>query len=465
MKVRTLVLTLLLIGVTTLCFSANRYAVASGSWSDTSTWSAISGGLPGASVPSSADDVFIGEGAGSFTVNVPPGNNSSGRVYIGSSAGNSTSGGLTFSDPNSKLTVSGTVYIYRSQAANERFINVGPGTLTVNNQIFLGEVAPGSNASSVSSLNINGGTVTTGNLNFGAAAGLPLQSQVNFVGSGLMNIKGNLNLVNGAGTFQPGTGTVDFAGSAHQTIDGDSDITFYNLNVNNLSGIHLNGLVVVDGTWTQAAGEITGTPPNVDGYTSSNYNFIDINPDDNLMIGFMINVTTPALYPAYIDRQWELHGDYVGTKTVTFYWDDIDDHNYNWTGKTVAVWHDGISTIGSSNTDDMPRYTQVFLEAPTGSHMYNIGLHPPQTLPVELSSFTAVITPQNYVKLDWITQSETGVLGYYVFRNTENNLSNAIQVCPLISANNTSQVQIYSFIDNDVEPGLYYYWLQNVDFD
>lgn len=38
------------------------------------------------------------------------------------------------------------------------------------------------------------------------------------------------------------------------------------------------------------------------------------------------------------------------------------------------------------------------------------------TLPVELSSFSAVLTAQNFVKLTWVSQSETNLLGYLVYR-------------------------------------------------
>ncbi len=89
-----------------------------------------------------------------------------------------------------------------------------------------------------------------------------------------------------------------------------------------------------------------------------------------------------------------------------------------------------------------------------------------QTLPVELTSFTAVITAQNYVTLDWTTQSETGVLGYRVYRNTSGNFDSATMVSPLIEATNTSQTTTYSFTDNEItEDGTYYYWLQNQDID
>jgi len=88
-----------------------------------------------------------------------------------------------------------------------------------------------------------------------------------------------------------------------------------------------------------------------------------------------------------------------------------------------------------------------------------------QTLPVELSSFTAVETSLNYVQLNWTTQSESGLIGYYVYRGAISNISGASSVSALISATNTSQTQNYSFVDNDVSQGTWYYWLQNLDMD
>src|SRR5258705_10822569 len=40
-------------------FAANRFSVASGSWNSIGTWSATSGGAPGASVPVAGDNVTI----------------------------------------------------------------------------------------------------------------------------------------------------------------------------------------------------------------------------------------------------------------------------------------------------------------------------------------------------------------------------------------------------------------------
>ncbi len=84
--------------------------------------------------------------------------------------------------------------------------------------------------------------------------------------------------------------------------------------------------------------------------------------------------------------------------------------------------------------------------------------------PVELSSFSAVVNAENYVNLNWVTQSETGVQGYYVYRSDTPELSSALAVSPMINATNTALQQSYQFTDTDLyNDGIYYYWLQNVD--
>ena len=90
----------------------------------------------------------------------------------------------------------------------------------------------------------------------------------------------------------------------------------------------------------------------------------------------------------------------------------------------------------------------------------------PITVPVTLSHFSATMTAENYVQLTWISQTETNVLGYNVYRSSDNNLNTAMQICPMIAATNTSEAQTYIHMDQDlVEDGTYYYWLQNVDMD
>ena len=89
------------------------------------------------------------------------------------------------------------------------------------------------------------------------------------------------------------------------------------------------------------------------------------------------------------------------------------------------------------------------------------------TLPVELASFTANVTANMFVELQWVSETETNMLGYNVYRSEVNSINEAVQVTPsIIPAHNVSETTKYNFVDEDVEAGFtFYYWLQNVDLD
>lgn len=88
-------------------------------------------------------------------------------------------------------------------------------------------------------------------------------------------------------------------------------------------------------------------------------------------------------------------------------------------------------------------------------------------LPVELSSFNAVMTAEHYVNLIWVSETETQMLGYNVLRAETNLPADGIFVnAGVIPATNTSTTQTYSFLDEDVDINhTYYYWLQSVDLN
>jgi flagellar hook assembly protein FlgD len=88
------------------------------------------------------------------------------------------------------------------------------------------------------------------------------------------------------------------------------------------------------------------------------------------------------------------------------------------------------------------------------------------TLPVELSTFTVSLNSFNNAVLNWVTQTETGVSGFYVYRNNSENLASATLVSHLIPATNSSEEHSYSFTDKELfSHGTYYYWLQVADID
>jgi len=87
-----------------------------------------------------------------------------------------------------------------------------------------------------------------------------------------------------------------------------------------------------------------------------------------------------------------------------------------------------------------------------------------QTLPVELSSFTATQSGMNSVRLLWVTQSETNVYGFKIYKSNQEELSQAQMLNVLIDATNTSQMQVYVYVDEEIySSGIYYYWLEVID--
>lgn len=88
------------------------------------------------------------------------------------------------------------------------------------------------------------------------------------------------------------------------------------------------------------------------------------------------------------------------------------------------------------------------------------------TLPVTFSSFAATLTAQNFVKLTWVTESESNLSGYYVLRSETTDLANAVKLSQLIEATNSSSTQTYSIVDSEVVPQTtYYYWLESVEMN
>lgn len=88
------------------------------------------------------------------------------------------------------------------------------------------------------------------------------------------------------------------------------------------------------------------------------------------------------------------------------------------------------------------------------------------TLPVTLSSFTAVYVNGGAVKLNWIAATETGVMGYYVLRAENEELGSALAVSALIEAANSSQAHSYEYKDSEaLSNNTYYYWLMITDFN
>ncbi|MFA7058001.1 MAG: T9SS type A sorting domain-containing protein [Candidatus Cloacimonadales bacterium] len=95
-------------------------------------------------------------------------------------------------------------------------------------------------------------------------------------------------------------------------------------------------------------------------------------------------------------------------------------------------------------------------KAPGDLVVYN-----PGTLPVELSSFTAVAHASQFVTLKWVTESESNLHGYNVYRAENATFNTAMRINPsVVVANNQAITSTYTYTDNEVEAATYYYWLE-----
>jgi photosystem II stability/assembly factor-like uncharacterized protein len=84
-------------------------------------------------------------------------------------------------------------------------------------------------------------------------------------------------------------------------------------------------------------------------------------------------------------------------------------------------------------------------------------------IPVELTSFSAVAN-SDYVELNWITATELNNSGFEIHRCTENaNEWETIGFVPGFGT--TTETHSYSFTDNDIATGKYFYRLKQIDFD
>lgn len=180
------------------------------------------------------------------------------------------------------------------------------------------------------------------------------------------------------------------------------------------------------------------------------------------------------------------NGDNVTTDFVTLgtEWDMYDQNtvtylgSHNFTGGSTLTYVDGFENL---NVGNVTSYNVSGLEPETtyfwvvraynnygtsGNSTEGSVTTDEEPTPVELSSFTATINAQNYVTLTWVSQTETGLAGYYVYRSRTNQLGAAQLVSPIIPATNTAQVQSYVFTDTELfETGTYYYWLNSSDID
>ncbi|KAF0197149.1 MAG: hypothetical protein FD166_2108 [Bacteroidetes bacterium] len=267
--------------------AANRYSVATGNWSSTSTWSATSGGSSGASAPVAGDNVFI-EGnrtvtvntnancanisiasgsaitIGAYTTNFTGTTTLRGTLTVTSTTGSKTFGQVIISGGTWSNSVAETYTITSMTLSGS---TIGGASTGVYNIAASGLTISESTTNTInrSTFTVTGPTTVDGTLIFGNATGTKT-----FIG--LITNNGTwTNSANSAftirggitnnGTFTSGTGTYTFT-TSNQALGGTNAITFNGavaisgaITVTNNSNVTITGALtgtVAGSTWINA---------------------------------------------------------------------------------------------------------------------------------------------------------------------------------------------------------------------
>lgn len=149
---------------------------------------------------------------------------------------------------------------------------------------------------------------------------------------------------------------------------------------------------------------------------------------------------------------------------------------FGWlTGSHGFIMGDGIyETINSGDAWheilDLRNFGLRKLQAPTEYLAYSSGYqgliykyYDTTYTPVELNLFTAKVSGHN-VFLNWATATETNNQGFEVERHQEE-LNEWVRIGYVDGSGTTTEKKSYSYADNNVAPGKYFYRLKQMDYD
>ena len=196
---------------------------------------------------------------------------------------------------------------------------------------------------------------------------------------------------------------------------------------------------------------------------------VSYNSSHNLIVVDGIDETTPEIAALpNLNPATAFIAGYSGTgSNVTLTFNITAAGTYHLIGFWGGNWHQADPfPLVVSPTDNTIVLSGINFTAKSNVYVVLSNGGDPSTLPVELSHFSATVTAENFVQLTWVSQTESNLLGYNVYRNAALDLSSAIKISGMIEGTNTSTAQTYIYVDEELEQsGTYYYWLQNVDLD
>ncbi len=347
-----------------------------------------------------------------------------------------------------------------------------------------------------------GGTIAEKKINFTVNSGstLDLGTSVIDGSTGTFTLSSGAGLItahpDGISAGGTNTGSIQVTGSRSYHIAADytyngtvaqitgsgQPVTVRNLTIANPAGVSLSNNLTVNNALTITAGSLHpngksltvkgavivnggSLPPNVvlNAYENTSEN-ISIAAGGGSITNLSVSSNpTGSSANNRIKRTWTISGTQAGSKLYTFTWSAADDYNFNWGAISPRVYQ-GANVL--ERVSSGPRSVTVRVESLDSKADFSIGREDNQTLPVELSSFSADYSARGDIRLCWQTQSETNLQGFYIFRSQADAVAQAALISGLISASNSSTLQSYVYDDKEITAtGTYYYWLQSLDFD
>ena len=165
-----------------------------------------------------------------------------------------------------------------------------------------------------------------------------------------------------------------------------------------------------------------------------------------------LNLNQGAIDVGAIDMTFDLTG--LGCDTNTLYLLIDTDQDGSFTDET---------RIGGSSNDSGELFTFAGVADIEDEVVFTLGLGPIASLPIELSEFSATLIDNEYVAVQWTTESEKNNDYFTIEKSTDG--KNFEEIGTVGGAGNTTQKRYYSFEDNDLIAGISYYRLKQTDYD
>lgn len=378
-----------------------------------------------------------------------------------------------------------------------------------------------------SAMTISGDLTTTGTVTATTGGALTVNGNLS-IGSGTTFNAGSfihtvLGTWSNTGTLSAGTSTVAMNGSSAQTLSGGP---FYNLTVNNTSGVSLSSDVSVTNTLTLTSGTVTtgastltlGTSTSVRGTlvrtsgsvlgnfrrwfaastvsnvllpvaSSSNYRPASVSFTGAPSAGGTITASFTGAIPGTLGLPLDDGGTSITNASVDGYWTLTAGNGLTGGTYSLDLTADGFFGVNDFSTLRILKRTNGSStwtlngthSAGTGSNstpvahrtgmsgfsQFGIGGAGDNPLPIQLAYFNAVAsTNQQDVDLTWATVSETNNFGFTVQQRV-GDAGEFVDVPNSFVAGHgtTLEPQEYSWIHQNVAPGSYYYRLKQVDLD